>query len=100
MILYYSRNKYVSGDDGLPGEEITPLPTPSCFWTGLGFGSLLFLTQWLFGEVSLLARWTVQGYPDTGPTPYPWGSVVSLKQNMALNNLLVCMPNLIQTKLM
>ena len=46
--------------------------------TALGFGSLLFLMNWVFGEVSLITRWTVKPYPDHGPEPYPWGSVVFL----------------------
>ncbi|XP_052283467.1 PGAP2-interacting protein-like [Dreissena polymorpha] len=41
--------------------------------TGLGFGSLLYLMNWVFGEVSLITRWTVQPYPNNGPEPYPWG---------------------------
>ncbi|XP_005109734.2 PGAP2-interacting protein [Aplysia californica] len=51
-----------------------------CSWvtSGLGLGSLLYLTHWCFGEASLLARWTVKGYPNHGPEPLPWGSLVLL----------------------
>lgn len=40
---------------------------------GLGLGSLIYILQALFAEVSLLTRWTVNGYPDSGPSPFPWG---------------------------
>jgi hypothetical protein len=46
---------------------------PNWVWAGLGFGSLLFLTNWCFGEASLITRWVVSGYPDHGPMPHPWG---------------------------
>ncbi|KAK3732782.1 hypothetical protein RRG08_041092 [Elysia crispata] len=45
---------------------------------GLGLGSLFYLTQMCFGEASLITRWTVKGFPDTGPVPLPWGSLVLL----------------------
>ncbi|RUS85556.1 hypothetical protein EGW08_006699, partial [Elysia chlorotica] len=46
--------------------------------SGLGAGSLLYLTHMCFGEASLLTRWTVKGYPSVGPVPLPWGSLVLL----------------------
>ena len=45
---------------------------PGMVVTGLGFGALLFLTLLLFGDVSVVSRWTVAPYPNRGPYPYPW----------------------------
>ncbi|KAK7500534.1 hypothetical protein BaRGS_00008109 [Batillaria attramentaria] len=68
-----------SGNDEI-GTEVTQLPASdvqtSWVKAGAGLGSLLFLTHWCFGEVSVITRWVVAGYPDTGPQPSVWGAPV------------------------
>jgi hypothetical protein len=62
--------------DSSPTDKVTDRPvvaTPRWALVGWAFGSQLFATQWIVGEVSLVARWTVRGYPNTGPSPYVMG---------------------------
>ena len=66
---------FVAGDDAIKEkpETVAEVDRPRWVQAGLGFGSLLFLTNWCFGEVSLITRWVVSGYPDPGPQPSLWG---------------------------
>jgi hypothetical protein len=38
-----------------------------------GFGSLLFALHSMYTDSSTIMRWTVDGYPNYGPEPVPWG---------------------------
>ncbi|XP_064404769.1 PGAP2-interacting protein-like isoform X2 [Halichondria panicea] len=46
---------------------------PGLLATGVGFGALLFLTGLLFGEVSVIVRYSVVPIGEQGPQPWPWG---------------------------
>ena len=65
----------ISERDELKSQPPVSKESGNDFWLrmGLGLGSLIYILQALFAEVSVLTRWTVTGYPDAGPRPFPWG---------------------------
>ncbi|XP_062598080.1 PGAP2-interacting protein-like [Saccostrea cucullata] len=71
-------DQIISGADIVNNKEKERPEQPYWLPTAFGFGSLIYLTHWCFGEVSLITRWVVTGYPDHGPMPYPWGIGVFL----------------------
>lgn len=56
-----------------PPNKPNPSLYPGVVSTAVGFGALIYLTQLIYGEVSVVTRWAVAPYPDHGPYPYPWG---------------------------
>ncbi|KAI8967547.1 Frag1/DRAM/Sfk1 family-domain-containing protein [Mycotypha africana] len=47
----------------------------SSLMAATGFGSLLFALHSMYTDSSTIMRWTVDGYPNHGPEPVPWGAV-------------------------
>ncbi|XP_070554459.1 PGAP2-interacting protein-like [Ptychodera flava] len=62
-----------------PETKSTTDKTPKWHLCAFGFGSLMFLTHFLFGEVSVPCRWVVFGYPSPGPKPNPWGAAILIE---------------------
>ncbi|CAF4343976.1 unnamed protein product, partial [Rotaria sordida] len=60
---------------------INPLRSASCenilqpnwLLVAIGFASLLFYLQWVFGDLSVVSRWASNGFPNQPLDPIPYG---------------------------
>ncbi|KAI9481671.1 MAG: Frag1/DRAM/Sfk1 family-domain-containing protein [Benjaminiella poitrasii] len=59
------------------GKDLSSLPqqtkSGSSLCAAAGFGALLFALHSMYTDSSTIMRWTVDGYPNYGPEPVPWG---------------------------
>ncbi|KAJ1658542.1 Protein cwh43 [Dispira simplex] len=55
-----------------------------------GLGSLIFCIHSMYTDSSTISRWVVDGYPNPGPSPVPWGFVIML--SLVLGALLGAQP--------
>ena len=62
-----------SGGGGGGNRRAMPPRYPGLVSVAVGVGALIYLTQLIFGEVSVVTRWAVGPLPDQGPQPHPWG---------------------------
>ncbi|CAF3496557.1 unnamed protein product [Rotaria sp. Silwood1] len=49
---------------------------PNWLLVGIGFGSLLFNLQWIFGDLSVVSRWASNGFPNQALDPIPYGLLI------------------------
>ncbi|RKP33857.1 integral plasma membrane protein [Dimargaris cristalligena] len=45
-----------------------------------GLGSLIFCLHSMYTDSSTISRWVVDGYPNPGPSPVPWGFLIIFAQ--------------------
>ncbi|ELT95898.1 hypothetical protein CAPTEDRAFT_227654 [Capitella teleta] len=69
-----SISKISQGDDHSPLICVKREEQHGCLAVSAALGSLFYLTHSLFGDVSIVSRWSVTSYPHPGPMPNPWGT--------------------------
>ncbi|CAK8683519.1 unnamed protein product [Clavelina lepadiformis] len=62
--------------DTVKTESKVKTKKQSCLGPSLAYGATCFVLHAIFGEVSVVCRYAVQGYPNTGPLPNPWGGLI------------------------
>lgn len=67
-----SRRSLENGKDFISAQPATK-QNGSSLLAACGFGSLLFALHSMYTDSSTIMRWTVDGYPNYGPEPVPWG---------------------------
>ncbi|KAF9157869.1 hypothetical protein DFQ26_008239 [Actinomortierella ambigua] len=52
--------------------------------SGLGGGAYFFMLHTMYGDSSIISRWSLGGYPNTGPHPVPGGFMVIIAMSVGL----------------
>lgn len=67
-----NRSSTTDAKDSSSAQTRTP-QFGSSLLAASGFGALLFALHSMYTDSSTIMRWTVDGYPNYGPEPVPWG---------------------------
>lgn len=67
-----NRSSTTDAKDSSSAQSRTP-QFGSSLLAASGFGALLFALHSMYTDSSTIMRWTVDGYPNYGPEPVPWG---------------------------
>ena len=77
IICVMDRSAVIIGLNDKDNPENQPakesVPFSSWFTIALGIGAWFFMAQWLFGEVSVISRYTGTGFPSWSILPVPGG---------------------------
>lgn len=73
LFLRDARTPVIHPESSNSNQPNTGARYPGLLATGVGFGALLSLTGLLFGEVSVIIRYSVMPIGEQGPHPWPWG---------------------------
>ncbi|CAF1194292.1 unnamed protein product [Rotaria sordida] len=71
-----SSTKSTLGINPLRSASRENILQPNWLLVGIGFGSLLFNLQWVFGDLSVVSRWASNGYPNQALDPIPYGLLI------------------------
>ncbi|CAG8533236.1 8088_t:CDS:2, partial [Scutellospora calospora] len=61
-----------------------PEISESWIFASFGLGAIMFGLHSMFTDSSTIMRWVVDGYPNYGPNPVPWGAVTILALGIGL----------------
>lgn len=76
LVSVIDRSMFISeieAEHGHLENEKKPVPFSSWIVIALGIGAWFFMAQWLFGEVSVISRYTGTGFPSLSILPVPGG---------------------------
>ncbi|CAF1234087.1 unnamed protein product [Rotaria sordida] len=74
--FYLFSTKSTLGINPLRSASCENILQPNWLLVGIGFGSLLFYLQWVFGDISVVSRWASNGFPNQPLDPIPYGLLI------------------------